>query len=116
MKESHSNHKYTKVEDRIDLMAREVIRIGQIVEEGDNSQTIVQDRIIEATDLEEIPDSIADRMTEEITEMEDVIIITEIETDWEKEVTQEITITARIEVQAIVDRGQGLEPVQIGIG
>ena len=97
MKESHSSDKYTKVEDRIDLMAREVTRIGQIVEVGDNSQTIVQDRIIETTDLEEIPEGITDRMTEEITEMEDIIIIAEIEIDWEKEVAQEITITAGIE-------------------
>ena len=97
-------------------MAREVTRIGQIVEVRDISWIIVQDRIIEAIDLEEIPEGIADRMIEEITGMKDTITITEIEIDWEKEISQEITITAEIEVQAIVDRGQGPEPIQIGIG
>ena len=97
-------------------MAREVTRIGQIVEVRDISWIIVQDRIIEAIDLEEIPEGIADRMIEEITGMKDTITITEIEIDWEKEISQEITITTEIEVQAIVDRGQGPEPIQIGIG
>ena len=35
MKESLSNHKYTKAEVRIDPMAREVTKTGQIVEIGD---------------------------------------------------------------------------------
>ena len=116
MKEGLSNHKYTKAEVRIDLMASEIIRMGQIVEIGDISQIIVQDRIIKATDLEEIPEGIVDRIIEEITGMEDTITIIEIGIDQEKEISQETTITAEIEVQAIVDQGQGLEPVQIGIG
>ena len=53
MKESFSNHKYTKAEVRIDPMAREVTRIGQIVDVGDISQMIVHGGIIEATDLED---------------------------------------------------------------
>ena len=81
MKESLSNHKYTKVEIRIDPVAREVTRIGQIVQVGDSLLIIVQDRIIEATDLEEMEEGIADRMIEEITEMKDTITITEIEID-----------------------------------
>ena len=81
MKESLSNHKYTKAEIRIDPIAREVTRIGQIVEVGDSSQIIVQDRIIEATDLEEMPEGMADRMIEEITGMKDTITITEIAID-----------------------------------
>ena len=67
MKGSLSNPKYIKVEVRIDPMAREVTKIGQIVEIEDVSQIIVQDRIIEATDLEETPEGMADRMIEEIT-------------------------------------------------
>ena len=94
---------------------REVTKIGQIVEVGDTSQIIVQDRIIEATDLEETPEGIVDRITEEITGMKDIISITEIEVDQEKEILQEITITAEMEVQAIVDQDQGLEPIQIEI-
>ena len=54
-------------------------------------------------------------MIEEITRMKDVITITEIEVDQEKGISQEITITAEIEVQAIVDRDQCLEPVQIEV-
>ena len=54
-------------------MAREVIRIGQIMEVGDILQMIVQDRIIEATDSEEIPEGIVDRIIEEITGMKDII-------------------------------------------
>ena len=37
------NHKYTKVEDRADLMVKEVTKPGQIVEIGDISQMIIQD-------------------------------------------------------------------------
>ena len=81
MKGSLSNHKYTRVEVRIDPMAREVTKIGQIVEVGDILQIIVQDRVIEATDLEQTPEGIADRMLEEITGMKDIITITEIEID-----------------------------------
>ena len=59
-------------------MAREVTKIGQIVEVGDMLWIIVQDRIIEATDLVETPEDIVDRMIEEITGMKDTITITEI--------------------------------------
>ena len=55
-----------------------------------------------------------DRMTEEITGTKD-ITITEIGADQDKGISQEITITAETEVQAIVDQDQGIEPVQIGI-
>ena len=47
--------------------------------------------------------------------MKDIINITEMEVDQEKGISQEITITADIEVQAIVDQDQGLELVQIEI-
>ena len=57
----------------------------------------------------------ADRMIEEIAGMKDRITITEIEVEQEKGISQEITITTEIEVQAIVDQDQGLEPVQIEI-
>ena len=55
--------------------------LGGPVEVGDSSQIIVQDKIIEATDLEETPDGKADRMIEEITGMKDIITITEKEVD-----------------------------------
>ena len=96
-------------------MAREVTKIGQIIEVGDMSQIIVQVRIVEATDLEETPEGMVDRMIKEITGMKEIITITEIEVDQEKGISQEITITAEIEVQAIVDQDQGLQQVQIVI-
>ena len=111
MKESLSNCKYTKVEVRIDPMAREVTKTGQIVEIGDISQIKVQDRIIEVTILEEMLEGgIVDRIIEETTE------IVEIGTHQEKDYSQEITITAVIGAQAIVDRDQGPEQIWIGIG
>ena len=64
--------KYIKVEVRIDPMAREVTKMGQIIEVRDMLQMIVQNRIIEATDLEETPEDIVDRMIEEITGMKDI--------------------------------------------
>ena len=54
-------------------------------------------------------------MIEEIAGMKDIITIIEIEVDQEKGISHEIIITAEIEVQAIVDQDQGLEPVQIEI-
>ena len=44
--------KYTRVEVRIDLMIREVIRTGQVVGTGDNLQIIDPDRTIEIAILE----------------------------------------------------------------
>ena len=61
------------------------------------------DRRVLFNTKEETPEGIRDRMIEEITQMEDIITITEIEVDQEKGISQEITITAEIEVQAIVD-------------
>ena len=61
MKGSLLNHKYTKVEDRPDLMVKEVTKPGQIVEIGDIFRIIVQGKIIEATDLEETPEGMVDK-------------------------------------------------------
>ena len=69
MRGSLSNHRYTKAEVRIDPTAREVTKTGQIIEIGDISQIVVQDRIIEATILEEMLEGIVDRIVEEATEM-----------------------------------------------
>ena len=97
MKESLSNPKYTKAEVRIDPMAREVTERGQIVEIGDISQITVQDRIIEVTILQEMLQGIVDIIIEETTEM------VEIGTGQEKDYSREITITAVIGAQAILD-------------
>ena len=58
----------------------------------------------------EMLEGIVDKIIEETTE------IIEIGIDQEKEHSQEITVTAVIEAQAIVDQDQGLEQIQIGIG
>ena len=72
-----------------------------MVEIGDISQIIVQDRIIEVTILKEMLEGIVDRIIEETTK------IIEIGIDQEKEHSQEITVPAVIEAQAIVDQDQG---------
>ena len=69
----------------------------QIVEIGDISWTTVQGRIIEVTILEEMLEGTVDRIIEETTE------IVEIGTGQEKDHSQEITLTAVIGAQAIVD-------------
>ena len=48
------SHKYIKVEDRIGLMVKEGIRLGQMTETGVMEQTAIQDRIIGVIDLGEI--------------------------------------------------------------
>ena len=55
-------------------------------------------------------EGIVDRIIEETT------VIIEMRIDQEKDQLQEITVTAVIGAQAIVDRDQGLEQIQIGIG
>ena len=42
MREGLLNHKYTKVEDRTELMVKEVTKPGQIMEIGDILQIIIQ--------------------------------------------------------------------------
>ena len=55
-------------------------------------------------------ESIIYRLIEETTE------IIETGIDQEKDHSQEITMTAVVGAQAIVDQDQGLEQIQIGIG
>ena len=115
MKESPLNHKYTKVEDREDLMAKEVTKSGQIVEKGDTLQIIVQGKIIEATDLEETPEGMVDKIIEKITRMKGIVVTIEIGIGQGKELLQGIVVLAEIEALAMIDLDQGPELVQIGI-
>ena len=78
MKGSPLNHKYTKVEDRADLMVKEVTKLGQIVEIGDILQIIVQGKIIEATDLKETPEGMVDKIIEKMTGMKGIVATIEI--------------------------------------
>ena len=115
MKESPLNHTYKKVEDRADLMAKGVTKPGQIVEIGDILQIIVQGKIIEATDLEENPEGMVDKIIEKITGMKGIVVTIEIGIGQGKELLQGIMVMAEIEALAMTDLDQGPELAQIGI-
>ena len=114
MREGLSNPKYTRVEVRIDLIIKEIIRTGQIVEIEENLQIIGPDKITETAILEETLEGMVDKIIEDAIEMIDIMTPIEIGIDQEKEHLQEIIVMAEIEVQVIVD--WDLELVQIGIG
>ena len=118
-KDSHErnplNHKYTKVEDRADLMVKEVTKPGQIVEIGDILQIIIQGKIIEAAGLEETPEGMADKIIEKITGMKGIVVTIEIGIGQGKELLQGIIVMVEIEALAMIDLDQGPELVQTGI-
>ena len=116
MRKGPLNPKYIRVEVRIVLVIREVIRTGQVVGTGDSLQVIGPDRTIETAILEETLEGMVEKIIEEVTEMIDIRITVEAGIDQEKEHLQEIIVVAEIEVQVTVDQGQYLELVQIGIG
>ena len=115
MKESPFNYKYTKVEDRADLMVKEVTKPGQIVNIGDILQIIVQGKIIEATNLEETPENMVDKIIEKITGIKGIVETIEIGIGQGKELLQGTMGVAEKEALAMIDLDQGPEPVQIGI-
>ena len=53
MREGHSSHRYIRVEDRIDPMAKGDIILDQMIGIEAMAQTEIQDRIIEVVGLEE---------------------------------------------------------------
>ena len=116
MKESPLIHKYTKVEDKVDLMVKEGTKPGQIMETGDMLQIIVQGKIIEATDLEEISEGMVDKVIEKITGMKDMVITIEIGMCQGKELLQGVMVMKEIEALAIIGPDQGPELVQIETG
>ena len=119
MKESPLSHKYTKVEDKVDLMVKEVTKPGQIMEIGDTLQIIVQGKIIEATDLEEISEGtegMVEKVIEIITGMKDMDVTIKIGIGQGKEPLQGIMVMEEVEALAMIDLDQGPELVQIGIG
>ena len=115
MKESPLSHRYTKVEDRADLMVKEVTKPGQIVEIEDTLQIIAQGKIIEATDLEEISEGMAHKIIEKITGMKGMVVTIEIGIGQGKELLQGVMVMEEIEALAMRDLDQGPELVQIGI-
>ena len=115
MKESPLSHKFTRVEDKVDLMVKEGTKLGQIMETGDMVQIIIQGKIIEATDLEEISEGMVDKIVEKITGMKDMVITIEIGIGQGKEPLQGVMAMEETEALAMIGLDQGPEPVQIGI-
>ena len=116
MRKGPLNPKYIRVEVRIGLIIRGVIRTGQIVGTGDNLQTVGPDRTIETAIFKGTLEGMVDKIIEEATEMIDIMITIEAGIDQEKGHSQEIIVVAEIEVQVTVDQDQDLELVQIEIG
>ena len=77
---------------------------------------IVQDRIIEATDIEEAPEGIVDKNNRENYINERYGSINRDRSRSREELLQGIMAITEIEAQATIDLDQGLELVQIGIG
>ena len=96
MKESPLSHKYTKVEDRADLMVKEGTKPGQIMETGGIVQIIAEDKIIEAADLEEISEAMVDKVIETITGMKGMEVTVEIGIGQGRELLQGVMVMEEI--------------------
>ena len=75
MKKGPSNPKYKRVEVRIGLIIREVIRTGQVVETEDSIQVVGPDKAIETVIFKETLEDMEDKIIEEDIEMIDMMII-----------------------------------------
>ena len=115
MKENLLSHRYTKVEVRADLMVKEVTKPGQIVEIEDTLRIIAQGKTIEATDLEEISEGMAEKIIEKIMGMEGMVATIEIGMGQGKELLQRVMVMEEIEALTMIDPDQGPKLVQIGI-
>ena len=96
-------------------MVKEGTKPGQIMETGDIVQIIAQDKIIEATDLEEISEGMVDKIIETITGMKGMVVTIEIGIGQGRELLQGVMVMEEIEALAMIDLDQGPELVQIGI-
>ena len=96
MKKDPLNPKYIRVEVRIGLIIRGVIRTGQIVGTADNVQTVGPDKTIETVIFEEALEAMVDKIIEEAIEMMDIMITIEAGIGQEKEHSQEIIVVAEI--------------------
>ena len=116
MRKGPLNPKYVRVEVRIGLIIRGVIKTDQIVGIGDNLQTVGPDRTIETAIFKGTPGGMVNKIIEEATEMIDIMITIEAGIDQEKGHSQEIIVVAEIEVQVTVDQDQDLELLQLQTG
>ena len=116
MRKDPSNPNCIRVEVRIGLIIREVIRTGQIVGTGDSIQIVGLDKSIETIIFEETLVGMEDKIIEEDIEMIKIMIIIEAGIGQEKGHFQEIMVTVELRVQVTVDQGQDLELAQTEVG
>ena len=76
MREGHLSHRYIRVEDRIDPMAKGDISLDQMIGIEAMAQTEIQDRIIEVVGLEETLEGIIGKIVEKGTEMKGMVTTT----------------------------------------
>ena len=95
-------------------MVKEDIGPGQMIEIRVMVQTIIQDKIIKVTDLEEISEGTTDKIVEKNTEVNGMVTAIEIEIYQGGEPSQEII--GEIGALAMIGPDQGPELVKIGIG
>ena len=76
-------------------MVKEGTKPGQIMETGDIVPIIAQDKIIEATDLEEISEGMVDNIIEKITGMKGMVVTIEIGIGQGRELLQGIMVMDR---------------------
>ena len=111
--------KYIRVEVRIGLITRKVIRtevIGQTVETEDSMEIIGLDKAIETIIFKGTLENMEDKIVEENLEMIGVMIIIEAGIGQEKGHLQEIIVIIGIEIPVTVHQGQDLELEQVEIG
>ena len=86
MREGHLDHRYIRVEDRIDPMAKGDISLDQMIGTGAMAQAETQGKIIEVIGLEETLEGIIGKIVERYIGMKGVAItVIEIETDQGRE-------------------------------
>ena len=76
MREGHLSHRYIRVEDRIDPMAKGDISLDQMIGTEAMVQTEIQDRIIEVVGLEETLEGIIGKIVEKGTETKGMVTTT----------------------------------------
>ena len=114
MRENLLNPRFTKAEDKIDLMIREHIRPDQMIGKEDMMQTVVQDRIIKVIDSEKILEEIIGRILGKGIEVREIIIIIELGIGIGQETGILQGVMEGIEALTAVDLDQDLEQTQIG--
>ena len=82
MREGHSNHRYIRVEDKIDSITKGDISLGQMIGAGTIAQAEIQDKIIEVIGPEEALGGIIGKIAERGIEVKGIVITAiEIEID-----------------------------------